>query len=165
MSSIENNWKMVRKIFESANSSWHKTVSTVSSDGTPHSAPIGAFFLRENTTGYFFDSFLKKTAENLEFNKNVCVLAVNSDFIYWKRSLESGKFDTPPSVRLYGKALGKRSATAEELKIWHEQISFFEGTLGYDKLWKDMSMVWDLEFNSFKPTCLPGEMLNEQWMV
>jgi uncharacterized protein len=160
----KKNWEMIRKVFDSADTSWHKAVSTVNSDGTPHCAPIGAFFLRNEPTGYFFDSFLKRTAENLRVNKKLCVLAVNSDMIYWNRSLRAGEFDLPPSVRIYGNAILKRKATEKELKKWHERILYFKGTSGYDKLWKDMNMVWDLGFDSFEPTFIPEGMDNDLWV-
>ena len=42
-------------------------------------------------------------------------------------------------------------------------ISYFKDTPGYNILWKDLNMIWDLEFDSFKPTYLPKELLDNPW--
>ncbi len=160
---IENNWELIKKIFENGRSSFHCSVATVNQDGTPNVIPIGSLFLRDDFTGFFFDTNLNKTAKNLQLNKKVCVLVVNSDFGYWEKSIKEGKFDPPPAVKLMGEAITKRKATEEELRRWHEHISYFENTPGYNILWKKMNLVWDLKFDSFEPTSLPDEIIGNPW--
>ncbi len=66
---IENNWELIKKIFENGHSSFHCSVATVNQDGTPNVIPIGSLFLRDNFTGFFFDTNLNTTAKNFQLNK------------------------------------------------------------------------------------------------
>ena len=55
---IRKNWKLIQKIFEKSHaSSFHYALATINEDGSPHITPIGALFLRDNLTGFFFDQF------------------------------------------------------------------------------------------------------------
>ena len=164
MMRLDKNWDMIRKVFESSKSSFHCSIATVNADGTPNVIPIGSLELRDDMSGYFFDSFLQKTAINFRERNRICVLAVNSDLSYWHKSLKCGVFDPPPAIRLMGIVLEKRKAIGDELEKWLERISYFKDTPGYNKLWKDMNMVWDLEFDSFEPTVIPSKMLNNPWI-
>jgi len=96
-------WKTIQAVFrESQNSSMHFAIATVNPGGFPNMAPIGALFLREDKTGFYFDKFPVKMSTNLERNPRVCILAVNSDLAFWQKSIIAGKFETPPGVRLMG---------------------------------------------------------------
>ena len=66
---IGKHWKTIQEIFEeSRGSSMHFAVATVSKDGAPHVAPIGALFLREDKTGFCFDEFTVNMSRNVEQN-------------------------------------------------------------------------------------------------
>ena len=101
-------WETIQMAFQSSlGSSMHYAVATVNEDGSPHVTPIGALFLRENRTGFYFDEFPVNMSKNLERNPRVCILAVNSNPTFWQKSLLAGKFETPPAVRLLG-SVGKK---------------------------------------------------------
>ena len=131
-------------------------------DGYPHVTPIGALFLRDNKTGFYFDEFPIKMSNNLEHNQKVCILAVNSDPSFWQNSLVNGKFVSPPSVRLMGIIEAKREATEEEVAMWQKHVEFFRETKGYQIMWKNMRTVRDIQFDSFEPVLL-GNMTRDLW--
>ena len=160
---ISKHWHTIQALFQQAfQSSLHYAIATVNEDGSPHVTPVGALILREDCIGFFFDEFLHSTSKNLERNKRVCVLAVNSDIAFWGKSLFDGKFDTPPAVRLMGTVGEKREATADEIATWHKRVEFTQGMRGFDILWKDMHTVRDIYFDSFEPV-VTGEMTNDLW--
>jgi len=147
---------------ESRHSSTHYAVATVNEDGSPHVAPIGALFLREDKAGFYFDEFPVTMSKNLERNPRVCILAVNSNISFWQKSLLAGKFETPPGVRLMGSVGKKREATEEEIAKWQNHVKLARGTKGHDLMWKDMRMVRDIDFDSIEPVLL-GEMTQDLW--
>lgn len=160
---IGRHWKTIQELFrESQISSRHFAVATVNQDGTPHITPIGALFLREDKTGFYFDEMPVNMSKNIDLNPRVCILAVNSDVTLWQKSLFTGKFATPPAVRLMGSAGEKREGTVEEIAMWQDHVKAAKGTKGYDLLWKNMRMVRDIYFDSFEPV-LAGEMTQELW--
>ena len=151
-------WETIQMVFQSSlGSSMHYAVATVNEDGSPHVTPIGALFLRENRTGFYFDEFPVNMSKNLERNPRVCILAVNSNPTFWQKSLLAGKFETPPAVRLLGSVGKKREGTKEEIAMWQNHVKLAQGTKGYDLMWKNMRMVRDIYFDSFEPV-LMGEM-------
>lgn len=154
---IGRHWKTIQAIFEeSLRYSFHYAVATVDENGAPYVTPIGALFLRDDMTGFYFDEFPIKTSNNLENDQRVCILAVNCDPTLWRNSIVKGKFESPPSVRLMGVAGAKRKATEDEVAMWHEHVEYARGTRGYQILWEKMSMVRDLYFDSFEPVLLGG---------
>jgi hypothetical protein len=160
---IGEHWKTIQAIFrESQNSSMHFAVATVSEEGAPHVAPIGALFLREDKTGFYFDEFPVNMSKNMERNPRVCILAVNSDFAFWQKSLFAGRFVTPPAVRLMGSVGQKREGTEEEIAMWQNHVKAAQRTKGYELMWKNMRMVRDIHFDSFEPVSC-GEMTQGLW--
>jgi hypothetical protein len=160
---IGEHWKTIQQLFrDSQKSTKHFAVATVNQDGTPHITPIGALFLRDDKTGYYFDEFSVNMSKNFEKNQRVCILAVNSGILLWLKSLYTGRFSTPPSVRLMGSAGEKRVGTDEEIAMWQNHVKAAKRTKGYDLLWKDMRMVRDLYFDSFEPVRM-GKMPQSQW--
>lgn len=159
---IGSNWKQIQMVFEQSRSSMHYSVATVNADGSPHVTPIGALFLREDKTGFYFEEFPVSMSRNLERNPRVCILAVNSNPTFWQRSLVAGWFETPPAVRLMGSVGKKREGTEEEIALWQDQVKLACGTKGHDILWKNMRMVRDISFVSFEPV-LCGEMTQDLW--
>ncbi len=160
---IGAHWKTIQTLFrESQRSSMHFAVATVDGNGLPHVTPIGALFLRDDKTGFYFDVFPVGTSENIERNPRICVLAVNSDPTFWQKSLVLGKFVSPPGVRLMGSTGEKREATEEEIAMWQDHVKAARGTKGHDLMWKNMRSVRDIHFDSFEPVSL-GEMTRYSW--
>lgn len=160
---IGKHWKTIQELFlESQKSSMHFAVATVNQDGTPNVSPIGALFLRDDKTGFYFDEFPVNMSKNIERNPRVCILAVNNDVTFWQKSLFTGTFATPPAVRLMGSAAEKREGTEEEIAMWQDHVKMAKGTKGHELMWKDMRMVRDIYFDSFEPV-LAGEMTRDLW--
>ena len=160
---IGRHWKTIQELFrESQKSSMHFAVATVNQDGTPHITPIGALFLREDKTGFYFDELPVNMSKNIERNPRICILAVNSNITFWQKSLFTGGFATPPAVRLMGSAGEKREGTEEEIAMWRDHVKLAKGTKGHDLMWKDMRMVRDIYFDSFEPV-LAGKMTQNLW--
>lgn len=160
---IGHHWKTIRAIFqETLASSLHYAIATVNEDGSPHVTPIGALFLREDRTGFYFDVFTSNMSANLERDPRVCILAVNSSVPFWQKSMSAGRCEIPPSVRLTGRVGEKRKATEGELALWREHVAFARGMRGYDMLWKDMNRVRDITFDGFEPVHM-GEMTKDLW--
>jgi hypothetical protein len=160
---IGKHWKTIKMVFqECRGSSTHYAVATVNADGSPRVTPIGALFLREDKTGFYFDEFPVHMSGNLERDPRVCILAVNSNPQFWQKSLVAGRFETPPGVRLMGTMGKKRSGTEEEIAMWQDHVKMARGTKGHDILWKDMRMVRDIYFDSFEPVSC-GEMTQDLW--
>jgi len=160
---IGKHWRTIQTVFqESLPSSMHYAIATVNEDGSPHVTPIGALFLRENKTGFYFDEFPVNMSRNLERSPRVCILAGNSHPTFWQKSLLAGKFETPPAVRLMGSVGKKREGTEEEIAMWQNHVKLARGTKGHDLMWKNMRMVRDIHFDSFEPVLL-GEMTQDLW--
>jgi uncharacterized protein len=160
---IGEHWEAIRAIFDEARDScMHFAVATVSEDGSPHVAPIGALFLRDNKTGFYFDQFAVTTSKNANRNPRVCILAVNSTRVFWQQSLFAGKFPSPPAIRLLGTLGAKRDGTDQEIAVWQERVMATRGTKGHEVLWKEMRTVRDIFFDSFEPVSC-GAMTQGLW--
>jgi hypothetical protein len=160
---IGKHWKTIQAMFdEGQRSSRHFAVATVSEDGSPHVTPIGALFLRNDRSGFYFDEFPVNLSKNIGHDRRVCILAVNSDQAFWQKSVVLGTFTTPPAVRLMGTIGEKRAATEEEINLWQDHVKAARGTKGYDLMWKDMCFVRDIRFDSFEPVFF-GEMTKGLW--
>jgi hypothetical protein len=161
---IRKNWKLIKKTFEKSHaSSFHYAVATSNKDGSPHITPIGALFLRDNLTGFFFDQFPVNMSKNLARDPRVCIMAVQSDTDYWGNALMEGRFHTPPAVRIIGRVGERREATREEIDMWQKKVEFAKGMKGYDILWKEMHHVRDIECDNFEPVFM-GEMTRGLWV-
>jgi uncharacterized protein len=160
---IGKHWNTIRMVFkESLDSFMHYSVATVNEDGSPHVTPIASLFLREDKTGFYFDEFPIHMSRNLERNPRVCIMAVNSNPTFLQKSFLTGKYETPPAVRLMGSVGKKREATEEEIAKWQNHVKIARGTKGYDLIWKNMRTVRDIQFDSFEPV-LFGEMTQDLW--
>ena len=161
---IRKNWKLIRKTFDDSHaSSFHYAVATTNEDGSPHITPIGAMFLRDDMTGFFFDQFPVNMSKNLARDPRVCIMAVQSDANYWGTALMEGIFRVPPAVRINGRVGEKREAIPEEIDMWQKKVEFTKGMKGYEILWRDMRHVRDIEFDDFNPV-LMGEMTRGLWI-
>ncbi len=129
---INHYWSEIKEIFNDAHeSSNHYAIATVNSDGSPHITPIGSLFLRDDTTGFFFEELPVNMPKNIEQNQRVCILAVNSNKLFWAKSLFRGKFKKPPGVRLMGAFKERREAKEEEIALFHERIKGAKRLKGY----------------------------------
>ena len=161
---IGNDWHVIQELFvEAFKSSLHFAFATVNDDGSPHVTPIGALFLRDNMTGFYFEEYPTKMCENLKRNPRVCILAVNADKKYWSNSLVEGKFASPPAVRLMGVVGEARRAGREEISEWQKRFAFARDTKGYKLMWEQMETVRDITFDSFEPVNI-GEMTRGSWL-
>jgi predicted pyridoxine 5'-phosphate oxidase superfamily flavin-nucleotide-binding protein len=160
---IGKHWETIRAVFEEGSKSCvHFAFATVNQDGSPHVTPIGALILRNDQTGFYFDENPIRMPQNLNRNPRVCIMAVNSDLMFWGTALTAGKFTTPPAVRLSGTVGELRNATTDEVAAWQEKVAIAKGTKGYEFLWEKMMKVRDITFDSFEPVYL-GEMTGGLW--
>ena len=160
---IHDNWPTVKRLFKDAfRSSFHFSIATVSADGGPHVTPIGSLILGKPGHGFYFEKFPQALPRNLKGGSQVCVLAVNSSKRFWLRSLVGGKFTRPPAVRLHGIAGDLREATDTEVALWRKRVHRTRFTKGHALIWRDMSMVREIEFTRIEPV-LVGEMTGDSW--
>ena len=124
--------------------------------------PIGSLVLGSAGRGLYFEEFPRQLPHNLEQNKQVCVLAVNSSRWFWLRSLIAGKFASPPAVRLSGVVGERRVATEKERRRWQNRVKHVRFTKGHALLWRRMGLVREIEFTQIEPVCI-GEMTREAW--
>ncbi len=160
---IITNWKEVKKLFEkSLESSFYCAVATVTEKGEPHVAPIGSLILGKPGHGVYFEKFPQQLPRNLKINKKICVMAVNSSRWFWFKSLVKGKFISPSAVRLHGIVGDLRKATDTEIGLWKKKVNIVSFSKGHAILWRDMSMVRDIEFTRIEPVHT-GKMGCDTW--
>lgn len=156
---LVKSWNAIKEIFTQAqSSSMYCSIASVNEQGQPHITPIGTVFLRNNQTGYFFDSYTNQLAENIKTNPKVCVMAVNASKGFWLKSLWVGKFSTIPAVRLYGEIGERRLATVEESAAVQKRISPLRWTKGSQLIWSNFTHVRDIHFSEAKPIEYPVMM-------
>jgi len=162
----ERKWTTIRAIVDQTlKTTNHCAVATVNPDGSPHVAPIGSLVLLEAGKGYYFEKFPIATRANLEKDQRLCILATPRGFLPFLKALFQGRYETPPGVRLVGRAGIRREATAEEVQRWQDQVRpfrFFRSLKGYKLLWGDMRFVREVTFESFEPLRL-GPMTHGLW--
>ena len=109
-------WQHIRKVVNDAQkSAMHCSIATVDEQLQPSITPIGTLFLRENYSGFFFDTYAESFKENLPQNNKACIQAINSSRLFWLKSLLKGEFSDYPGVRLYVEISTLRAANDEEL--------------------------------------------------
>ncbi|WP_026842969.1 pyridoxamine 5'-phosphate oxidase family protein [Citrifermentans bremense] len=161
---IEKHWPMIKAVLEKAHSTnRHCAIATVSEDGTPHVTPIGSLFLRDDCTGFYIESYCQKMADNLKCNNRVCIMGINSGIGYWLKSLFSGRFPTPPGIRLYGTVSELRLGTKDEIEYFQNRVRAFRKLKGHDLLWKNMRHVREIQFRSFEPVHA-AKMTQHLWL-
>lgn len=160
---IENHWDEIRIVVAKGQASTiYCSIASVDTDGMPNITPIGTVFLRENLTGYYFDHYTSALAANIDLNPDICLMAVNSGFWFWLKSLWVGHFIAPPGVRLYGKAGPLRLATQEEIELMEARVRLTKWLKGSRILWSGFTHVRDMNFNSFRPVTYP-KMVGGLW--
>jgi len=160
---LHENWKEVKAVFrDSFKSSFHYAIATVSENGEPHVTPIGSLILGKPGKGFYFEKFTRNLPQNIGRNGRVCVLAVNSSRWFWARSLFRGGFGMPPAVRLHGVAKELRPATEREAALWQKRVSVARFTKGHEFMWREMSMVREIDFYRIEPIHI-GRMTKGLW--
>lgn len=160
---ITTHWDAICDIFEKTlKTTGFCAMATVNPDGSPHITPIGSLILHAPGQAYYFEKFPKTMRRNLDQDPRVCVLAAHGGFWSTMASLFRGRFATAPGVRLMGMAGEPRPATEAEESLWRKRIKMFRWLKGYDLLWKDMTHVRDIRFDSFEPVRV-GLMTKGLW--
>ena len=113
---LKKDWNNIRIHFsKSMASSMHVSIASVDENQIPTVTPIGSLFLNKDQTGFYFEKYPTKLPHHAEINKNVCVLAVNSNTWFWLKSLFKGKFNNYPAIKLYGQLGERRKASKIEI--------------------------------------------------
>ncbi|MCP5003426.1 MAG: pyridoxamine 5'-phosphate oxidase family protein [Planctomycetes bacterium] len=160
---VTENWAEIKKLFrQSFKSSFHYAIATVKENGEPHVTPIGSLILRDLGHGFYFEEFTRQLPINFQNNKQVCILAVNSSRWFWIKSLFSGRFSSPPAIRLFGTVGEVRKASEKEIYLWHQKVRKVRSSKGFAIMWKNMSMVRDIDFSRVEPVYM-GEMTHDIW--
>lgn len=155
-------WQHIRKVVNDAQkAAMHCSIATVDVQLQPTISPIGTLFLRENKTGFFFDTYTESLQQNLPQNSKACIQAVNSSRLFWLKSLFKGEFSDYPGVRLYVEIGDLRLANAEELAQISRRIQILKWTKGSQLIWSDFIHVRDFTVQSFRwvkyPKMMPFE--------
>ncbi|WP_343329270.1 hypothetical protein [Polaribacter staleyi] len=148
------NWRKIRIHFsKSFGANMHVSIASVNEENQPTITPIGSLFLNKDQTGFYFEKFASKLNTNSKTNKNICVLAVNSNKWFWFKSLFKMSFSDYPAVKLYGELGAKRQATEKEYNAFQRRVRKTKRLKGSQYLWEDMNMVREIKFTK-------GEKIN-----
>jgi len=147
-----NNFKVVKDLVKN---SLYCSISTISTEGHPHSSPIGSVFVEDETQGYFIEMFTKSFI-NQEGNK-ACILAVNTSLLFWLKSLIRGGFKTAPATRLFVTLGEKRKITDIERERFHKRVKPFKLLKGYKLMWANAHYVRPFTIDHIRPISI-GKM-------
>ena len=152
-------WQHIGKVMNDAQkAAMHCSIATVDAQLQPTITPIGTLFLRENQSGFFFDTYTESLQQNLPQNSKACIQAVNSSRLFWLKSLFKGEFSDYPGVRLYVEIGDLRLANAEELAQISRRIQILKWTKGSQLIWSDFTHVRDFTVQSFRWVKYPKMM-------
>jgi hypothetical protein len=141
-------WKAIRNHFKrSFHSNFHFAISSVDEKGMPTVTPIGSLFLNDNQTGFYFEKYPAKLPKHAEVNKNICVLAVDSNTLFWLKSLFRGRFTRYPALKLYGELGIRREVTEKETNRLNRRMRATRGLRGNAYLWGEMNSVREITFS------------------
>ncbi len=144
---IQAKWLDIRKHFnKSFKTSFHVSIASVDKDNNPTVTPIGSLFLNKNQTGFYFEKYPTKLPENSKYNKNICILGVNSNTLFWLTSLFDGQFNSYPAIKLYGQLGELRKASDLEVKRLRTRMSMTKWLKGNSYLWGEMEYVREVIF-------------------
>ena len=148
-------WQHIGKVMNDAQkAAMHCSIATVDAQLQPTITPIGTLFLRENQSGFFFDTYTESLQQNLPQNSKACIQAVNSSRLFWLKSLFKGQFSDYPGVRLYVEIGDLRLANAEELAQISRRIQSLKWTKGSQLIWSDFTHVRDFRWVKY-PKMMP----------
>lgn len=144
---IIKNWQAIKNHYnKSFSSNLHVAIASVDMENNPTVTPIGTLFLNGDQTGFYFEKFPTKLPENVNHNKNICVLGVNSSKWFWLKSLYKLKFNHYPALKLYGALGKKREATEIEISRLNRRMKMTSLLKGNTYLWGDMEYVREISF-------------------
>lgn len=123
--------------------------------GAPTIRPIGTLFLNENQTGFYFEKFSLGLSN---INNKVCVLAVNSNKMFWLKSLYFGRFKKHPALKIYGVLGEKRRASKIEQSRLFRRMKLTNKLKGNQYSWSNMKFVREIRFNGVESMKL-GKMI------
>jgi uncharacterized protein len=137
-------------------------IATIAPDGAPHITPMGTVFLHEDVRngfgGYFFDTYTSALGRHLDADPRVCVMAVRTSRWFWLKSFVTGRFATPPGLRLHGRAGPLREATPDELAAVAARTRSTRRFKGHQLLWTSFTHVRELRFEAVSPVVYPVMM-------
>ena len=137
--------------------------SSVNEDGTPNITPIGSLVLADRRpAGFYFDVFNSTLAKNVDRNPNIAVLAVDNRKLFWLKSVYSGRFSTPPAIRLMGTVGAKRPAAADEVRRSLDEIKTFKRMGASKALERRLKQLREIVFTRVDIMNI-GEMTNQNW--
>ena len=140
-------WPAIRAHFnKSIRSSLHVSIASVGTDNKPTVTPVGSLFLNGDQTGFYFEIFVSKLPLHEKQNKNICVLAVNSNKWVWLKALFKLKFKSNPAIKLYGQLGNRRPATDIEISRLERRMKATKGLKGHNYLWGNMAIVREIKF-------------------
>ena len=147
-------WRLARRTLARGQSaSFHCAIASTNPDGHPYVSPIGSVRLGEPGVGTYLDVFNAQLRKNLDLDPRVTVMAVDSGLRTWARALISGRFPTPPGVRLLGEAGPGRPATDDEKQAFQRSVGPALLTRGGKAMWGrfDDVIARDLTFTGVVP--------------
>jgi hypothetical protein len=146
---IPINWPQVRTHFRrSWSTNLHVCLASTGSDGSPCASPIGSFFINTDGTAFYFEKYPKSLpAHAAGTNPQVCILAVNSSRWFWLKSLFTGKFSSPPGMKLYGRLGARRQATPAEIERFERRMRLTRSLRGHQYLWASMAHVREVHID------------------
>lgn len=154
---LEANWSTIKKTFDATiGSSRHCAVASVAPDGSPCVTPIGFIFLRDDQTAFYFEEHARQLPTNLGQNPKVALLLVNSGALFWASFLLRGCFTSPPGMRLFGVAGGRRPATDAERQALAARIRPYRRFKGSSLIWSRLDHVRDIRIERCEPVTYPN---------
>lgn len=145
---INTEWSEIRNHFNKCfRSNFHVSIASVDKDNNPTVTPIGSLFLGKDCSGFYFEKYPRKLPEHARYNKNICVLAVNSNRLFWLKALYKGKFNSYPGIKLYGILGDRREATEVEIARLNRRMQATRWLKGNLYLWGHMPYVRDIVFS------------------
>ena len=147
-------WRMVRRtVARGRSTSFHCAIASTNPDGRAYVSPIGSVRLGRPGSGTYLDVFNAQLRRNLESDPRVTVMAVDSGLVTWLRALISGRFTTPPGVRLLGEVGPARPATDDEMRTFQRSVRPALLTRGGKAMWGrlDDVLARDITFTGVVP--------------
>lgn len=135
-----------------------------SQNNVPHCSPIGSVYLENINQGYYFEMFSTAVAKKEETQPLGCLLVVNTSLLFWLKSLISGRFNTPPAVRLLVRFSDKRIATEIEQARFKKRVNIFKRLKGHKIMWSKPSHVREFEIQKILPITL-GKMTKVDYSI
>jgi len=114
--------------------SFYCSIATVH-NGVPHCSPVGSVYLENDKQGYYLEMFTTAVQKSKATNPMGCILVVNTSVLFWLTSLFTGKFATPPAVRLLVEFGERRPTSENEKERFNKRVNIFKRLKGHGILW------------------------------